>query len=86
MLVQSYNNTARVFPAVPETWKNVRLYNARVENGMTVSGKLGMEILIELSIKRMGRLFQVRRHLQVAKVAWKKEKSLNKAPFQRHPL
>ncbi len=40
MLVQSYNNTAHVFPAVPETWKNVRFYNARVENGVTVSGEL----------------------------------------------
>ena len=40
MLVQSNNNTIKVFPAVPGTWKDVSFYDLPAEHGIKVSGRM----------------------------------------------
>ncbi len=40
MLVQSYNDTIRVFPAIPSEWKEVSFYGLPAEHGIKVSGKI----------------------------------------------
>ncbi|MBC7319131.1 hypothetical protein H5T89_00635, partial [bacterium] len=37
MLLQSYNNTIRLFPGVPECWQNVVFHNLRTEGAYLVS-------------------------------------------------
>lgn len=38
MLVQSYNNTVKVFPAVPDSWENIIFYNIPTESDYKVNG------------------------------------------------
>lgn len=40
MLVQSYNDTIRVFPAVPADWGDIEFYGLPAEGGIKVSGKM----------------------------------------------
>jgi hypothetical protein len=40
MCLQSYNNTIRVFPAIPEEWRDIEFYNLPAVNGIRVSGVL----------------------------------------------
>lgn len=40
MLVQSYNDTLKVFPAIPSEWKEVSFYGLPAEHGIRVSGKI----------------------------------------------
>ncbi len=40
MLVQSMNDTIKVFPAVPGIWKDISFYDLPAENGIRVSGKM----------------------------------------------
>ncbi len=76
MLVQSYNNTARVFPAVPETWKNVRFYNARVENGVTVSGELTDGKVNRIIYKKNGKAISDETPSSSSKGSMEKKKNL----------
>lgn len=39
MIMSSYNNTIRVFPAVPDNWKDAAFENFRAEGGFLVSAK-----------------------------------------------
>jgi hypothetical protein len=40
MLLQSYNDTIRVFPAIPAQWKDLEFYDLPAEGGIKVSGKM----------------------------------------------
>lgn len=39
MLLQSWNNKIRIFPAVPDQWENVKFENLRAEGGFLVSAE-----------------------------------------------
>jgi alpha-L-fucosidase 2 len=40
MLMQSWGGRLRIFPAVPETWNNVKFQNLRAEGGLLVSAEM----------------------------------------------
>ena len=40
MIVQSYDNIIKVFPALPDHWKNIEFYDLPVQNGIKISGIL----------------------------------------------
>lgn len=40
LLMQSWGGRLRIFPAVPETWRNVRFQNLRAEGGVLVSAEM----------------------------------------------
>ena len=58
MLLQSHTGVIRVFPAVPESWKNVSFNNLRAMGGFLVSAALkdGKVVRLEIYAEKGGRL------------------------------
>lgn len=58
MLLQSHTGVIRVFPAVPENWKNVSFNNLRAMGGFLVSAALkdGKVVRLEIYAEKGGRL------------------------------
>ena len=54
MLLQSHTGVIRVFPAVPESWKNVSFNNLRAMGGFLVSAALkdGKVVRLEITLKK----------------------------------
>ena len=38
MLLQSYNDTIRIFPALPEEWEDIEFFDLPAQGGLKVSG------------------------------------------------
>ena len=68
MLVQSYNDTARVFPAVPDAWKDIRFYNIHVENGVTVSGELSDGKIKKIIFSKDGKVYSGKKAHEIQQV------------------
>ena len=58
MLIQSYSGTVKLFPAVPESWKNAGFYKLRTEGAFLVSAlkQNGKVARVEISSEKGGRL------------------------------
>jgi len=54
MLVQSYNDTIRVFPAIPKGWENISFYDLPAEHGIKVSGKMTKGQVDWISLSKNG--------------------------------
>jgi len=50
MLIQSYRDCIEIFPAVPQTWKNIAFRNLRTEGAFLVSAKKENGVIDEVSI------------------------------------
>ena len=55
MMVQSYDNLIRVFPAVPGKWKDVSFHNVPAESGIRVSGEMKEGKVVFVSFMKDGR-------------------------------
>jgi alpha-L-fucosidase 2 len=51
MLLQSYSGVIEIFPAVPESWKNISFYNLRAEGAFLISAKKENGITVNVSIR-----------------------------------
>ena len=51
MLIQSHTGTIRIFPAIPDHWKEVEFYRMRTEGGFLVSAKMTNGVLKDLSVE-----------------------------------
>jgi len=50
MLLQSWGGKVRIFPSVPEGWKNVSFENLRAQGGFLVSGEMVDGEIVSASI------------------------------------
>lgn len=50
MLLQSFNGYIEIFPAIPQSWKNVSFNNFRTEGAFLVSAKKGNGVLDEVKV------------------------------------
>ena len=58
MLIQSHTGIIRIFPAVPEEWKNVRFTTLRAEGAFLISAKMekGVVTLVDIVSEKGGEL------------------------------
>ncbi len=50
MLIQSHTGTVRIFPAIPQTWKDVSFNTLRTEGAFLISAKMKAGVVIEVDI------------------------------------
>jgi alpha-L-fucosidase 2 len=50
MLIQSHTGIVRIFPAIPEEWKEVNFNNLRTEGAFLISAKMKKGEVIEMKI------------------------------------
>jgi alpha-L-fucosidase 2 len=59
MLIQSYNDRIEIFPAIPNSWKDVSFHNLRTEGAFLVSAKKenGVADQVTITAGQTNRLF-----------------------------
>lgn len=55
MLLQSYNDTIHVFPALPDEWKDIEFYDLPAQGGVKVSGIMRSGKVSRISFKQDGK-------------------------------